>query len=377
MANAPCPPCVGWRKLAKDTSSKIPIRLVKGAYWDTEVKHAQELGLPDFPVFTRKATTDISYLVCAQNMLAHRDQIYCQFATHNAHTLAAVMSIAGDDRGFEFQRLHGMGELLYDQAVKSFDTLPPIRVYAPCGGHEDLLAYLVRPPVGKMAPTVPSLIALWMMTFPPMKSCRTLSTDWPAAKTIRHDLIRQPKDLFKDRQNSRGLDLSSRIITAPVLQALEELKHKEWRAQPRSATQDGADETKVENPADKNDVVGSVIWTSPDRIDEMFVQASAAQAAWNKKGGAARAAILETAAGLLEERQNTFLSLLIREAGKCLPDAVAELREAADFLPLLRSAGHGHILRAHKIFPVRRGNEISSACMAVASSSVLAPGTSR
>ncbi len=324
-------PTLRWlAALAKETSCKIPVRLVKGAYWDTEIKHAQELGLPDFPVFTRKATTDISYLVCAQEMLSHRDQIYCQFATHNAHTLAAVMSIAGEGGGFEFQRLHGMGELLYDQAVKNFETLPPVRVYAPCGGHEDLLAYLVRRLLENGANS--SFVNRFMdEDIPAHEVVQDPADRLTSRKTIRHDLIRQPKDLFKDRKNSKGLDLTSRLILTPVLHALGDLSQKEWRTQGSAAAQNGVAETKITNPANRDDVVGSVVWTPPDGIHEMVDQASANQSAWDATGGAARATILEAAADLLEEHQNIFLSLLIREAGKCLPDAVAEIREAADF----------------------------------------------
>ena len=324
-------PTLRWlAELAKEASCKIPIRLVKGAYWDTEIKHAQELGLPDFPVFTRKATTDISYLLCAQEMLTHRDQIYCQFATHNAHTLTAIMSIAGDDRGFEFQRLHGMGELLYDQAVKSFETLPPVRVYAPCGGHQDLLAYLVRRLLENGANS--SFVNRFMDGDIPAHEVVQDPADRLASReTLRHDLIRQPKDLFADRQNSKGLDLTSRFLTDPVFAALEDLSTKKWKAQPGAGTPANTVEVEITNPANEKDVVGSVVWTPLEGIDEMVNQAVASQTAWNARGGTDRAAILETTADLLEKNQNTFLSLLIREAGKCLPDAVAEIREAADF----------------------------------------------
>ena len=324
-------PTLRWlAELAKETSCKIPIRLVKGAYWDTEIKHAQELGLPDFPVFTRKATTDISYLLCAHEMLDQRDHIYCQFATHNAHTLAAIMSITGDHRGFEFQRLHGMGELLYDQAVKSFETLPPVRVYAPCGGHQDLLAYLVRRLLENGANS--SFVNRFMdVDIPANEVVQDPADRLASRETFRHDLIRQPKDLFSDRKNSTGLDLTSRLITQPVLQALEALSAKKWQIDHAANAPESSGEEKILNPANRKDVVGSVALTRPEDIDEMVDQAAANQAAWNARGGAARASILETAADLLEKHQTPFLSLLIREAGKCLPDAVAEIREAADF----------------------------------------------
>ena len=138
-------PVIDWTvALAREIGRPIPVRLVKGAYWDAEIKHAQVMGYPDFPVFTRKAATDLSYLVCVLKILAHPAEIAGQFATHNAHTVAAVMALAGGARNFEFQRLHGMGESLYRAAAKQYESFPPLRVYAPVGSHEDLLAYLVR-----------------------------------------------------------------------------------------------------------------------------------------------------------------------------------------------------------------------------------------
>ena len=283
-------------------------------------------------MFTRKATTDISYLVCANEILAHRDHLYAQFATHNAHTLVAVLSLADSFRGFEFQRLHGMGELLYDQATKSFDDLPPTRIYAPCGGHEDLLAYLVRRLLENGANS--SFVNRFMdLDIPPAQVVQDPGERLANRETFRHDLIRQPKDLFaSERKNSSGLDLSSKTSTVPFLEAVEELSQNKWAAEPVIGGQtETGDRRSITNPADHSDVVGHVVAANKDQIDAAFQTAAAFQPVWDEMGGAARAAILENAADLLEHNRVPLVSLLIREAGKCYPDAIAEIREAADF----------------------------------------------
>ncbi len=326
-------PLINWLgALARETGSQIPVRLVKGAYWDTEIKHAQELGLPDFPVFTRKATTDMSYLVCAQDMLGHKGHLYAQFATHNAHTLAAILDYAGPFRGFEFQRLHGMGELLYDQAAKSFDDLPTVRIYAPCGGHEDLLAYLVRRLLENGANS--SFVNRFMdMDIPAGEVVQDPADRLRTRTTIRHDMIRQPKDLFGTaRRNSQGVDLTGRLSTGAFLNDISEQNAKSWEAKPLvDGTPMSGPEHAVFNPARHDDRVGTVVWTEETHVDAAFDAAACYQPEWDSLGGRARADILDTAADRLEAHRAPLTSLLIREAGKCYPDAVAEIREAVDF----------------------------------------------
>ncbi len=326
-------PVLQWlAALAGETNRQIPVRLVKGAYWDTEIKHAQELGLPDFPVFTRKATTDISYLVCAQEMLKQRTRLYPQFATHNAHTLTAILKMAGDYRGFEFQRLHGMGELLYDQAARSIDDMPPTRIYAPCGGHEDLLAYLVRRLLENGANS--SFVNRFMdLDIPAGEVVQDPGDRLAARETIRHDQIRQPKDLFGEaRKNSGGIDLTGETVCGKLIEALSQLTDEVWSAGPIVGGVAAEDPSiPVKNPANHQDIAGHVVWSTDAHIETAFEKAAHYQPAWNNLGGAARATILEQAADRLEQNRDRFMSLLIREAGKSIPDAISEIREAADF----------------------------------------------
>ncbi len=355
-------PTLRWlAELAQQTKRKIPVRLVKGAYWDTEIKHAQEMGLPDFPVFTRKATTDISYLVCAREMLAHRDMLYSQFATHNAHTLVAVLAMAGGFRDFEFQRLHGMGELLYDQAQKSFPDLPPVRIYAPCGGHEDLLAYLVRRLLENGANS--SFVNRFMdLDIPAAQVVQDPADRLAARETIRHDMIRQPKELYgAGRKNSEGLDLTGASTVDPLLVEMDRLKSMRWSAAPIIAGETLAGTPyKVLNPADHGDEVGTVWWAEPAHIRQAFDVAKTAQPAWDARKGAARAVILENAAALLEENRESFVSLLIREAGKCYPDAISEIREAADFCRYYASQARLHFEEPQNLLgPTGESNQLS------------------
>jgi len=317
--------------LGRETGRRFMVRLVKGAYWDTEIKRAQEMGTSGYPVFTRKVATDLSYLVCAREALAHPEAVYPQFATHNAHTIAAVMQMAGKSRDFEFQRLHGMGELLYAAARESMPTLPSVRVYAPVGAHKDLLAYLVRRLLENGANT--SFVNRFMDENVPLDR---LIED-PAAKirslaTVPNPHIPLPAALFPTRVNSTGLDLSDPVEAQSLLRALATLKSASWTAAPIvSAVTAEATRLPVANPADHSDIVGHVTEATADDVDRAIGAAVAAQPAWDHEGGYARAAILERAATALEAERDRFWSLLVREAGKTLGDAVAEVREAVDF----------------------------------------------
>lgn len=319
--------------LSAATKRRFMVRLVKGAYWDTEIKRAQELGVVGYPVFTRKVTTDLSYLVCARKALEHPEAIYPQFATHNAHTIAAVMDMAGSRRDFEFQRLHGMGELLYAAARDVMPDMPRVRTYAPVGAHKDLLAYLVRRLLENGANSsfvnrfMDESVPLERLIEDPAEKIRALAS-------IPNPRIPLPSALYGDsRPNSAGLDLNDIQQVQALLSALEPLKKTQWQAGPivSGVAGSSARRAEVTNPADRRQVVGYVTDASNADVDKAIKAAVAAQPAWDRSGADARATVLERAATLLETEQYRFLSLLVREAGKTLGDAIAEVREAVDF----------------------------------------------
>ena len=318
--------------LARCTGRRIPVRLVKGAYWDAEIKHAQALGYPGFAVYTRKAATDLSYLVCARALLAHPEAIAAQFATHNAHTLAAVMALAGATRDFEFQRLHGMGESLYRAATGRYDHFPPVRVYAPVGSHEDLLAYLVRRLLENGANT--SFVnRVFNAQLPPEQlvadPLRTVRDTASAA----HPAIALPGELFgKARKNSAGLDLSDGDRVAELQRRCAQAPGTPVRAAPiLSGRPGGGSGRRIFNPADRGDHVGDCVDAQLSDVERAFALASREQPAWDAAGADVRARLLRDVADRLERDRVRLVSILVREAGKTLPDAVAEVREAVDF----------------------------------------------
>jgi RHH-type proline utilization regulon transcriptional repressor/proline dehydrogenase/delta 1-pyrroline-5-carboxylate dehydrogenase len=319
--------------LAEEGGRRVPVRLVKGAYWDTEIKLAQEQGLESYPVFTRKAHTDVSYLACARQALNAGDALYPQFATHNAHTLASVMHYAGARRDYEFQRLHGMGEELYAEVVDAEKFGRPCRVYAPVGSHEDLLPYLVRRLLENGANT-----SFVNRIVDESIDVTDIVAD-PLAATAEHDFkphprIPAPADLFlPQRRNSRGINLPEPTVQTELLVRLEEMASKSWTAQPVVGGKrlDG-DEIPSVNPANGGDVIGICQVATPEHVDAALDLAAASQLRWDLTPAEQRAAILEKAADLFEENNTELLSLCIREAGKTIPDAISELREAVDFL---------------------------------------------
>ncbi len=305
--------------LARQVGRKLQVRLVKGAYWDTEIKRAQEQGLSSYPCFTRKANTDVAYLACARKLLVARDVFYPMLATHNAHTLASVRAYAGADAGYEFQRLHGMGEALY-QVVKQ-DMPVPCRVYAPVGSHEDLLPYLVRRLLENGANT--SFVnRIFDETTPPQD---LVADPVAAVKALKHKTnpaLPLPAELFgAERKNSAGLNLFSE---AELLAVAADLS--------RVANPLGKGALKITNPADRRQTVGEWQPLATAEISGVVEAASEAYPRWNATPVVQRAQILNRAADALEEQRAQFLALLIREAGKTLADAHAELREAVDFL---------------------------------------------
>jgi RHH-type proline utilization regulon transcriptional repressor/proline dehydrogenase/delta 1-pyrroline-5-carboxylate dehydrogenase len=320
--------------LARKEGRRLSVRLVKGAYWDAEIKRAQEQGLDGFPVFTRKVNTDVSYIACARKLLAASDAFYPQFATHNAHTLAAVLELAGDRRDFEFQRLHGMGVALYDQVIgrggAGFGI--PCRIYAPVGSHEDLLAYLVRRLLENGSNT--SFVNRIVDEQAPIADIVADPVDKVARlKTKPHPRIPLPVDLFGgERRNSRGIDLGDPASLRSLARTMEAVSGP-WRAAARIAgkeTSGGAERT-VLDPADRRRVIGSVREAGPEAVKAALAAATAAAPGWETTPAGDRAACLDRAADLLEGACPELMALCVREAGKTIPDALAEVREAADF----------------------------------------------
>jgi RHH-type proline utilization regulon transcriptional repressor/proline dehydrogenase/delta 1-pyrroline-5-carboxylate dehydrogenase len=316
--------------LAEDTGRRIPTRLVKGAYWDTEIKHSQELGFADYPVWTRKVTTDLCYLACAQLMLDAPHAFYPQFATHNAHSLAAVAAM-GKGKEMEFQRLHGMGKLLYKAAGMVIDDMPRVRTYAPVGAHEDLLPYLVRRLLENGANS--SFVNRFMDADVPVSE--VVSDPVRAVEDMqnkRHSGIPVPADLYGDRLNSSGLDLADPLEVRALEEALAERTAITYAAPSIVCGKAvGGEELPVKCPTDNRIVVGSHRHADAEDVDRALDAAVAAQKTWDSVGGEARAEILERAADLIEEHRVPLLDLLAKEAGRVIADGISEIREAADF----------------------------------------------
>ena len=329
--------------LARDVGRRIPVRLVKGAYWDTEIKHAQELGLDSYPVFTRKVYTDVSYLACARKALEAGEALYPQFATHNAHTLASVMHYAGSRRDYEFQRLHGMGEELYAEIVDPEKFARPCRVYAPVGSHKDLLPYLVRRLLENGANTsfvnriIDDSIDIADIVADPIEVTEAHGGE-------PHSRIPSPSRLFgEERVNSRGLNLADDRVTVNLLTAMQDAAARPVAAYPIVGGEAKSGEViDSSNPADRSHTVGTCQVATGEHVDEAITSACAAQPAWDRTPAGRRAEILERAADLYEQHRPELLSLCISEAGKTLPDAEAELREAVDFLRFYAAQARRH-----------------------------------
>ncbi|MEP6868932.1 MAG: bifunctional proline dehydrogenase/L-glutamate gamma-semialdehyde dehydrogenase PutA, partial [Novosphingobium sp.] len=328
--------------LARRTERRIMVRLVKGAYWDAEIKRAQVDGLADYPVYTRKIYTDVAYIACAAKLLAARDAVFPQFATHNAQTLATIYHMAGPDFSFgdyEFQCLHGMGEPLYDEVVGKEKLGRPCRVYAPVGTHETLLAYLVRRLLENGANssfvnrTADRAVSIDELITDPVELARGMPV--PGAP---HEAIALPSDIYGARRNSAGLDLSDESVLAMVTGALADSTRHQWTAGPASGKA-----MPVHNPADHRDIVGQVTELSEDDAHEAVRKAQAACAVWSATPVEARAACLERAADIMQARMPTLLGLIMREAGKSIANAIDEVREAVDFLRYYAAEARGRI----------------------------------
>ena len=329
-----CPFVIDWIvDLAARADRRIMVRLVKGAYWDAEIKRAQVDGLPDFPVYTRKIHTDVAYIACARKLLANKDKVFPQFATHNAQSLATIYQMAGPDFAegdYEFQCLHGMGEPLYDEVVGASKLNRPCRIYAPVGTHETLLAYLVRRLLenGANSSFVNRIsdpdVAIDELVADPVEIVRAMES--PGA---RHDLIALPADLYGERRNSDGLDLSDETVLASLGETLRASAQIGWVAE--AASGEGTARPVV-NPADRTDVVGTVVEVGVIAAREMAQAAAGVARDWAVVPVGDRAACLERAADIMQARFGTLMGLVMREAGKSAPNAIAEVREAIDFL---------------------------------------------
>jgi RHH-type proline utilization regulon transcriptional repressor/proline dehydrogenase/delta 1-pyrroline-5-carboxylate dehydrogenase len=331
--------------LARRSHHRMMIRLVKGAYWDSEIKRAQVDGLEGYSVFTRKVYTDLSFLACARKLLLAPDAIYSQFATHNAHTLAAIYFMAGENYypgQYEFQCLHGMGEPLYEQVVgqKPDGNLNrPCRIYAPVGTHETLLAYLVRRLLENGANTsfvnciADPTISLDTLIEDPVATVDRM-TEKEGSVGISHPRIPLPRTLYGlTRPNSFGIDLSNEHRLATLSTAVSASVDIDWFARPMLAFQPTETvETFILNPADHSDIVGTVMHTATVDVARIVEASISAATLWQSTTSSARSETLERTADLMESQMQTLIGLIVREAGKTFSNAIAEVREAVDFL---------------------------------------------
>lgn len=317
--------------LARKYDRNIMVRLVKGAYWDTEIKRAQTLGLSGYPVFTRKTNTDVSYMACAKKLLSMTDRIYPQFATHNAHTVAAILAMADNRDSFEFQRLHGMGEALHETVRRYEGTR--CRIYAPVGAHSDLLAYLVR----RLLENGANSSFVHQLTDEDVEPediardpLETVESQGPAANPA----IARPSQIFgAGRRNSKGFDITDTVTLAAIDKARAAFAGPDrWHAKPITRAAGYGKLRPIVNPAKPSEVVGTVSEAAAKQVATAVRFAVEAQPAWAKRPVAERAAILNRAADLYEANAVEFFALATREAGKSLADGVAEVREAVDFL---------------------------------------------
>ncbi len=337
---------VEWaRDLCKKVGRKMMVRLVKGAYWDSEIKWSQEQGLADYPVFTRKPSTDVSYQACAKKLLAAREYLYPQFATHNAYTVATILemddgSVFPAREGYEFQRLHGMGEALYDQVVvgKEISESVSCRIYAPVGEHEDLLAYLVRRLLENGANSsfvnniVDEAVSVESLLQDPVEQVEL----WTIK---RNQSIPKPLDILAEsalepgaRQNSLGIELSDVNTLVELKTSMEQWWQRFIDSSGNNAYESAEDEqVQVLNPANRQEKVGHIQFTNEAAIEASLLRAEEAFSSWSATTVTERAELLRRLASELEKNHAGFIALCAKEAGKTIADGVAEVREAVDF----------------------------------------------
>lgn len=318
-------------ELSQDCNRRIPLRLAKGAYWDTEIKRAQEQGLQDYPVFTRKSSTDTVYLACAQHILNAGPAFYPQFATHNAHTLASIVIMAGQ-REYEFQRLHGMGEALYQEAIKEQQLSNYCRVYAPVGSHEELLPYLVRRLLENGANT--SFVNQIVDEHTPIEEIIANPIhETEILQQKRHPRIPLPRSIYgAERFNSSGINFSDPDSLTELETALDEAMLKSWIAAPivGGKTLAGKHQT-ITDPTNRKNTIGEVQLADASAVEQALSLAHDAVNDWNNTAAEKRAEILDEAANLLEQNRAELMALCIREGGRTVKDALNEVREAVDF----------------------------------------------
>ncbi|MFC3909430.1 bifunctional proline dehydrogenase/L-glutamate gamma-semialdehyde dehydrogenase PutA [Legionella dresdenensis] len=319
-------------ELARRKKRRMMVRLIKGAYWDSEIKKTQMQGLGDYPVFTRKVFTDVSFQACAKKLLTMTDVIYPQFATHNAYSVAMILNLVGNYRDFEFQCLHGMGKELYEQIVPANRFGIPCRIYAPVGSHEDLLPYLVRRLLenGANSSFVNRIVdekapIAELVEDPVSKASQLLSK-------INQNIPLPASIFLPERQNSAGLDLTDRAVIAELKQQYSEMTLGGWQAKPMIAGKEKSQIGRnVASPQKTERIIGQVADASPDDIENALTYAQKAFKEWSNTPVTDRAALLERFAELLEENTATLLAMTCLEAGKSWSDGVAEVREAVDF----------------------------------------------
>ncbi|QKX03026.1 bifunctional proline dehydrogenase/L-glutamate gamma-semialdehyde dehydrogenase PutA [Wolbachia endosymbiont of Litomosoides sigmodontis] len=322
--------------IAIRSKHKIMVRLVKGAYWDSEIKRTQELGLSSYPVFTRKSYTDVCYLACAQKLLSKASHFYPCFGTHNAYTFATIVELADKNHpGFEFQRLHGMGKNLYSYAMSELVTSINCRIYAPVGKYSDLLPYLIRRLLENGAnsslvnQTNDSDVKIEELVSDPLEKAKSLEYE-------PHSNIPLPQDIFgEERKNSLGMDIGDSVTVSQFANDIKELSEKKWQVGPiinGKSLFDSAKFTEVVNPAHLENVIGEVSNTMSDQALNALEVAHSAFIKWQNVSAEKRAEHLEKAADLLEKKMKELIYILIVEAGKVLSDAIAEVRKAVDFL---------------------------------------------
>ena len=328
-------PVLSWlTKLAKEQGDEIPVRLVKGAYWDSEIKHCQQLGLDGYPVYTRKEATDVSYQACLHFLMSEHTEgaIYPQFASHNAHTVASVLRYAKNrQRRFEFQRLHGMGDALYDTVLAEYAV--PVRIYAPVGAHKDLLPYLVRRLLENGANS--SFVHRLVDAETPIEHLvQDPRLELQRYESLANDRIPLPSGILEPgRRNSSGVNINVASELEPLQKAIEAWNDKTWSGGPvvdGNLIQEG-DKRVVKAPYDQSVEVGSVVWSSAEHAGAALDAAGDAFKAWNESSADVRAACLERYGDLMERDRAELMALCAREAGKTWQDGIDEIREAVDF----------------------------------------------
>ncbi|MCL6270997.1 bifunctional proline dehydrogenase/L-glutamate gamma-semialdehyde dehydrogenase PutA [Sansalvadorimonas sp. 2012CJ34-2] len=326
-------PTLCWlNALAREQGDTIPVRLVKGAYWDSEIKLSQQNGYPGYPVYTRKEATDVAYLVCARFLLGEEAQknIYPQFATHNAHTVASVLCMADHDH-YEFQRLHGMGDALYNLVISNEKR--PVRIYAPVGSHKDLLPYLVRRLLENGANS--SFVHRLVDNNTPVESLVHHPADTLLSrKTLANRHIALPPDLFgESRKNSAGINIDIESINQPFEEKVQSFLCKQWTKGPivDGKLLETDDISDINNPFQTSDVIGQIHWSDDEIIQQAIASARDFFPEWNNTPAGNRARALEKLADLLEDNREELVALCHKEAGKTIHDAIDEIREAVDF----------------------------------------------